>query len=137
MMGIVPYFFNTTHAGQTRLFPLPRWPCLAKINCLQVAFLKALVLLSSQSFLMSPVFLIQSCRTSVSRHNFVERDLVVMHFLCLQHLFSVACGIGCKGHMYTNLPQGCLVMGLVQLYLSVSLLSHLQVVLHVYLMLLR
>ena len=30
----------------------------------------------------------------MSRHNFAKRDVVVMHFLSLQHLFSTACAMG-------------------------------------------
>lgn len=43
---------------------------------------------------MSLVFLIHSSRTSLSRHNLANRDVVVMHMSSPQHLFSTACGIG-------------------------------------------
>ena len=86
--------FKTTQEGKTRLFPLPKCPYLDKINCRYAALRKDLVLLSSLSLRMSLVFRTHNSNTSWSRHSLANRAVLEMQFVSLQHLFSMACGIG-------------------------------------------
>ena len=66
------------------------------INWRQAAYRNDLVLLSCRSFLMSLAFLINNSNTSRSRQRLSKRAELVMQFFCLQHLFSISCGIRCR-----------------------------------------
>ena len=94
---------NTTQDEQTRVFPFPKYPYRANTYCLYAAFLKARILLSSGSFLMSPIFLMTSCNISASRLSFENLDDRVTQFFCLKHLFSTIWGNGAhKPHMHES-----------------------------------
>ena len=98
--------FKTTQEGQTRLFALPKCPYLDKINCRYAALRKDLVLLSSLSLRMSLVFRTHNSKTSWSRHSLANRAVLEMQFVSLQHLFSMACGIGLQSPQIHQLTAG-------------------------------